>query len=297
MINLNVQGRAITAESAPWARWRAVTPGWFDAAAVKLLYGRTLEPADALEESEAVVVVTRTLARQLYGSAEDAVGRSIAFSWDGTNWRRIVGVVSDVEDLQLSSTPPATLFFPTGGFMNWAVFLVRFRPDAPLSDASDVRRAVWEADAGLPVPSVLRLSDEVGGSVAGDRFNLLVMGVFGAVALVLSVMAIYGLILFAVRQRTREIGVRLALGARSTEVVRLLLLRGMAITTAGLVVGALVALRLSRYLDELLFGEPGSRVPMLLVAALVVAATAGLATWLPARRASRVDPREALSAE
>jgi len=297
MINLNVQGRAITAESAPWARWRAVSPTWFAAAGVGLLQGRLLEPADDDPNAEPVLVVTRTLARRLFGSAEAAVGRNVAFSWDGTNWRRIVGVVSDVEDLELASSPPATLFLPAGGYMSWAIFLVRFRPDAPLAAAREVRRAVWAADDGLPVPSVERLSDRIGGSVASDRFNLLVMGLFGAVALVLSVMAIYGLVLFSVRRRTREIGVRLALGARSVEVVGLVFRRGMVIAAVGVTAGSLLALRLSRYLDELLFGEAGSRLPLLVAAALTVAVTTAVATWLPARRATRVAPRDALTSE
>ncbi len=297
VINLNVEGRAITAETAPWARWRAVSPSWFAAADLELLDGRLLRPADVDENAESVVVVTRTLARQLFGDPATAVGRRVAFGWDGANWRRIVGVVSDFEDLELASTPPAALFFPSGGYLSWAVFLVRFRPDAPLASASAVRAAVWAADPSLPVPSVARLADRVSASVAGDRFDLLVMGALGVVALVLSVMAIYGLILFAVRQRTREIGVRLALGARSGEVIGLLLRRGMAITAAGVAVGAILSLSLSHYLDELLFGEAASRVPMLLAAALAVALTAALATWLPARRATRVDPREALGAE
>ncbi len=297
VINLNVQGRAITAETAPWTRWRAVSSTWFDAADVRLLEGRLLEPADDGESAESVVVVTRTLARQLFGDAASAIGRSVAFGWDGTNWRRIVGVVSDVEDLELATTPPATLFFPSGGMLPWAVFLVRFHAEAPLASANEIRNAVWGADPALPVPSVRRLADGVRASVASDRFDLLVMGALGAVALILSVMAIYGLILFAVRQRTREIGLRLALGARSTEVVGLLVRRGAAITALGVVAGALVSLWLSRYLDDLLFGAVGSRVPMLLAAALTVAATAAVATWVPARRATRVDPREALGAE
>jgi len=296
-VDVNVEGQPTSPDAAPFAPWRAVSRTYLDAAGLELLHGRTFEAPDFDEGAADVVVVTRTLARQLFGDPASAVGRRIAFGWDGTNYRRIVGVVSDLEDRELAGAPPATFFMPAAGFMNWSVFLVRFRPGAPLVEASEVRRAVWDVDPNLPVPTVERLADRVGGSVTSPRFNVLVMGMLGIVALVLSVMAIYGLILFAVRQRTREIGVRLALGARASGVVALLLRRGLVITAAGTAVGALLSLGLSRYLDSLLFGEVGSRVPTLLAAAVVVTFTALAATWIPARRASRVDPREALGAE
>ena len=297
VINLAVEGRPTTPQTAPFVRWRAVSRTYFAAAAAELLEGRLLERADFDDDAEDVVVVSRSLARNLFGSARAALNERLAFGWDGTNWRRIVGVVTDMEDRELATEPPPTLYIPGAGAMNWAVLLVRYQPGADPADAAAIRQAIWSVDPGLPVPSVEPLSELVARSVAGPRFNLLVMAVFGSVALLLSLPGIYGLVLFAVRQRTREIGVRLALGARASGVVGLMLLRGIRITTLGVAGGVGLSLLLGRYLDALVFGGEESRGPLLAAAAATVAITAMLATWLPARRATRVDPREALTAE
>jgi predicted permease len=301
VINVNVEGRPATPATAPFVRWRAVSGDYFGAADLHLLAGRTLSAADDREDAEPVVMVTETMARQLFGEPGAALDQRIGMGWDGTNYRRIVGVVSDLEDRELESTPPAVFFWPAMGGLNWAVFLVRYAPGAPLSTSADVRQAIWDVDGTLPVPSVVRLSGALGAAAATPRFNVLILGLFGGVALILSLMAVYGLVLFALRQRTREIGVRLALGARPGGVTGMLVRRGMRVTAAGIAGGVLLsatlALALDRTLDTLVFGGRLLDPLWLGAATLTVAVAAVGATWIPASRATRVDPREALSAE
>lgn len=294
--NLNVEGRPSSPDEAPFVRWRIVDQSYFAAMEMAPIEGRLFRSSDFDEESEAVVVVTRSLARRLFGDEPGAaVGRRIATSWNGTNWRRIVGVVPDVEDVAISLEPPRTLFFPAVGGWSQVVFMVRFDGD-PLSRRR-LQEAVWQVEPGLPVPVVEPLSAALDDVVATPRFNLFILAIFAGVALVLAVMGVYGVTLFAVRRRLREIGVRIALGSREGEVVRLMLGRGLRVAGLGTAAGVLLALGLSRFIETLLF-ETAPRDPGALLAAAVVALVAsGLATWLPARRASRVDPVEVLAAE
>ncbi len=297
VVGVNVEGQPTTADQAPFVRWRAVSRGWLRAADLKPRAGRTFEVVDFDRNAEDVVVLTTSLAHMLFGGDDQAVGKRIAMGWDGRNYRRVVGVVDDMQDRAMTGGPAPLFFFPEPGALPWVNLLVRFEGDVPLASASAVREAIWSVDAGLPVPSVERLDQRYADSVADHGFNLLVIAVFAGVALTLSLLGIYGLVLFTVERRTREIGVRIALGAHPRRVVRLLLAGGIRPALLGVVAGVVLSRVLTRSLDGLLFQTDASAPAHVLVPALLMALASLAAVWIPAQRATRVEPRESLRAE
>lgn len=295
--SLAVEGRENRPETAPFVRWRAVGAGWFDAVGSSPVAGRVLGPADFAETAEPVVVLGESLARRVAASAAEAVGARVAMGWDGTNWYRVVGVVPDVEDLGVAAEAPLTFYLPGEGAMSSVTFLVRLASASLDPPVPAIRRAIADVDSGLAVPEISPLRLGAAQGVAAPRFNVAVVGLFGAVALVLAVMGVYGVSLFAVHQRTKEIAIRIALGARPGRVVRLMLGRGLLVVWVGVACGALLALGASAAMQAMLF-RTSSRDPLVLATAcLVVGLSAALATWLPARRAGKTNPVAALRGE
>jgi predicted permease len=296
-VRVAVDGRVNTQESAPFVRWRAIGSGFFNAAGVSPTSGRLFEPADFGGQAEQVVVLGESLARRLAGDADAAVGLRIAMGWDGTNWRRVAGVVRDIEDLAVADEAPLTFYLPAEGGLATTTFLVRLESEATVVSAQAIRRAIWDVDPALAVPTVDPLGPRALRSVAAPRFNVAIVGIFGAVALVIAVMGVYGVTLFSVHQRTREIGVRIALGARPSRIVRMVLGRTLAVAGTGAVVGLGLALALAGTIESILF-RTSPRDPLVLAAAAVVAGAATLvAAWLPARHAGATDPVRALRAD
>lgn len=212
MAHLPVEGRPSGPGETYFARWGSVTPGFFRAAGVRVLRGRGLEPTDYQPGALAVVVVTESFAERLFPDA-DPVGRRVAMGGNGTNWRTVVGIVEDVRDIGLEESPQPLFFMPETGGWPWMTILVRTSAD-PESLVGAVRREIWGLDPTIAVPTVEPLSASKRRALAGPRFNLLLMGAFEAVAMVLAVLAIYGIMSHTVVQRTREIGIRIALGAQ-----------------------------------------------------------------------------------
>jgi len=293
-IDLSVEGRASGPGETRSARWRSVTPGFFRASGVALVRGRALRPADYATDAEAVVVVTGALARDLFGK-EDPIGRRIAMGVNGDNWRRIVGISEDVRDVALAEPPQPTFFMPELGWP-WMTLLVRAQRD-PAALATPVRKAIWSVNANLPVPTVEPMSARVATAVLRPRFQMIVMAGFALVALLLAAVGIYGVISQLVASQTREIGVRLALGAAPAGILRRVLTRGATLVGAGLLLGAVASFALARTMGSLLFEtEPADPLTFLGVAGVLAAV--GLASvLLPARRAARVEPLRALRAE
>ncbi len=296
-IDLAIEGAPSSPEDAQFVRWRLAGAGYFAAAGLELVTGRLFESHDFAEDAEDVVVVTRSLATEFFGDVESALGRRIAMGWDGTNWQRIVGVIPDVEDLRIGTEPPLTFFMPDRGGWPWVIFLVRSENPQVSPNAQAIREAIWSVDAGLPVPVVEPLRASRDASVAGPRFNLALMSVFGTVALLLSIMGVYGVTQFAVSRRTQEIGVRLALGAEPKSVVRLLLRQGFGLALIGVVGGIAMAIWLSRFVESLLFQTAPTDPTSAVGAAGVTFLAVMLATWIPALRAANIEPTSALAAD
>ncbi len=293
--NLSVEGRPSGPGETSFARWRSVTAGFFEAAGVSLLRGRTLEPADFAPDAPAAIVVTDAFARRLF-PGEDPIGRRVAMGVNGTNWRTIVGMVEDVRDIRLAEAPQPLFFLPEVGGWPWMTLLVRTAADpAPLAPA--VRSAIWSVGPTLAIPTVEPISAARRDAMSGPRFNLLLMAAFAAVALFLAVIGVYGIMSHTVLRRTREIGIRIALGARPERVLRMVVGRGLRLVLAGVAVGAVAALAFARLLGSLLFETAPSDPATLAGTAALLTGVALAAAWVPARRAARADPMEALRHE
>jgi putative ABC transport system permease protein len=284
---------------SPVADVRMVTPGAFAAMGVPLRRGRLIAATDSPERSK-VVVVNEGMAEEFW-PGEDPIGRKINMDWDGHYTFEVVGVVADVHLTALETKPRATLYFPVEQLPNsFMTMMVRSKTSAGPS-LSAIKAAMAAVDPGLPVAEVRTLEAIVSRSLALPRFLLLLLAVFSTTAIVLAAIGLYGVLSYAVGQRRPEVGVRVALGARPVDIRRLILGEGFLLAGVGLVAGAIGAFGLARVLSGIVSGllfevsptDPGAYAAV----ALVLGAAAFLAAWLPARRASRVDPVVALRSE
>jgi putative ABC transport system permease protein len=279
----------------PVAKWRIVTPGYFEALDVPLLRGRRIEEADRDGKS---FVVTRTFAERFWPGA-DAVGRRIHFGGadPGDDPWTVVGVVGDVRDTALSQAPLPTVYVAYQK-IPWMhqTWLVETAAE-PAAVAAAVRSELRRLLPGVPVPEVLPLADDLGRARANPRFQALLMAAFALAAATLAAAGVYGLMAFAVARRTREIGIRLALGARQATVVRMIARQGAALVAVGTALGLAGALALARTLESLLYETAPAEPATYAAAAALLAGAALLAAYLPARRAAAVDPTTALAAE
>jgi putative ABC transport system permease protein len=280
----------------PLAELRIASPGFFPSLGIPVLRGRDFTESDG-ESGPPVAIVNEVLARRHF-PGEDPLGRRILF--DGQSFA-IVGVVGNVRQAGLDVDPLAEIYFPYAlpYSMQWlsdSVLVIRTELP-PESLADEVRAAVRSVDPALPLYDVLTMEAVIDESLAGRRLNLWLLAVFAGMALVLAAAGLYGVISYLVAQRTREIGVRIALGAQTRDVVGLVMRQGTGLTGAGITLGLLGAFVLTRVLESLLYGV-SARDPLTYAAlAALLGAIALFATWLPARRASRVDPILAIRAE
>jgi len=297
-INFSVEGRESQGqEDFLAADWRSVTPGFFQALGIPLRRGRLLTEADRKGTPD-VVVITQTMADRLW-PGEDPIGRRIHFGGgqDGDNALTIVGVVGDVRDLDIAEEARNVLFLPYQQ-VPWPQMTLLIKTTGPQAGlAAAIRREIRAVDGDLPIPEVQPLRQSLSNAVAAPRFRMFLFGIFAAVALVLATIGVYGVMMFAVAQRTREIGVRLALGARPWGVVRLVLRRGLFLTLLGIALGWTGAFALTRFLASLLYGTAPTDAATFAAVALLLAGVATVAGYLPARRAAAIDPRLAFSAE
>lgn len=271
-------------------RLNAVSPGYLKALGVRLLRGRWLSEA---ESSGNAVLLNESMARQAFG-AMDPVGRQISTPGPAT----VVGVVSDLKYSQLDADPPPEIYIPYQQlpFLAGTSVAVRTAGDASAM-APAIRKLISGVDPTQPVFDVKTMEQALSDSIAPRRFNLFLLGTFAAVALLLALVGIYGVIAYSVAQRTREIGVRMALGAQRREVVRMVVREGMAMALAGMAAGLAGAWGLTHLMASLLYDVKANDPATFAAVAAALAATALLACWIPALKAARVDPMVALRYE
>jgi putative ABC transport system permease protein len=283
----------------PFALWRVVSPDYFRAMGIPLLRGRYFELHDS-PESTPVVLINRRFAEQ-YWPAEDAIGKRLKVGpADSQNaWLTVVGVVGDVRQTGLYEQK-LEFYVPymqeRRSFMAPRDLVVRTKAE-PGVIAAAVRKAVWAVDKDQPVSNVRTLDEVFSAAISQERFQALMLGLFAALALVLACVGLYGVISYSVVQRTHEIGVRMALGARPVDVLRLVIREGMLLTFAGLVLGVVAGTFVTRVLTDMLFGVT-PRDPLTFVGVpVLLLGVAFLACYIPARRATRIDPLIALRYE
>ena len=290
-----VEGRAEPPGADLSANYTALTPGYFRALQIPLARGRLITEHDAADAPK-VCVISQTLARQVF-PGEDPLGKRLVFGFKESVSREIVGVVADVQRDGRGAASRPEMYVPFAQEPWWAAYLVVRTAGDPSHVSGIVREAVHALDPGLPIESVQPMTEIVAESTAPPRFRAMLLSLFGAAALLLAVVGIYGVLSYSVGRRTRELGIRVALGAESRDVLRLVIGEGLALTGAGLAAGAAGAAILTRFLATLLFGVGRFDPVTYAGVALALVAAGLLACWVPARRATRVDPVTALRAE
>jgi putative ABC transport system permease protein len=299
----SIEGRPPAARGEPrLAAPRWVSLDYFKAMKIQLLKGRVFTEGDSINALP-VIIINEAMARQ-YWPNEDPIGKRVAstddnFWRDKPLWREIVGVVKDVRYTALDTEARAQMYTPFNQFP--PVFsdrtLVARTDGDPMSLVAAVRGEVKAIDKDQPISHIRTMEELVAGSVSQRRFNMLLLAVFAGVALLLAAVGIYGVMSYSVEQRTREIGLRMALGAQTRDVIRLVVGRGMTLTLIGAVIGLIAAFGLTRLIKSLLYGVSATDPVTFLVIAPLLALVAMLACYLPARRATKVDPLVALKAE
>ena len=302
-IGIRVDGRPVNPDRLDIAHTRLVTPGYMETLGIPLERGRQLTEADVAPGAARVILVNETFARAVFGET-DPIGERIS-GWapsDRPEWREIVGVVGDVPVFGRESDVPPEIFIPVtqepagawNAFQRVMTLVVKTRPGIPVAPA--IRSAVASVDATIPLWDLQPMDAALAQSTATRRFNTMLLTLLGITGLVLAAIGIYGVMAFFVGQRTHEIGVRVALGASSASVVRMVVRQALIVVSLGIVIGGVAAFWATRSLDAMLF-RTDAQDPVAFAGGSAVLLLAALAaSWLPARRAARVDPLRALSA-
>jgi putative ABC transport system permease protein len=301
--SFQIEGRVAPADDKSLsASFMPVGPDYFDTVGVRMVAGRKFTPQDD-QDHPGVAIVNESFVKHYFPN-EDPLGRRMRPSPPGRIWKNqrltsfeIVGVVHDVKFAGLDAPSEPAYYLPASQApLQDMMMLVRTTTD-PLSVVGAVRQAVLSIDPNQPISDVKTLQKIVDDSIAQRRLNMLLMGLFGGLAMLLSAVGIYGLLSYAVTQRTQEMGIRMALGAQISDVLKLVLRQGMMLALAGEVIGLIAALALTRMIRGLLFGVTPNDAMTFVVVAGVLAVVALLACYLPARRATKVDPLVALRYE
>jgi predicted permease len=291
----------------PMRRMKVVSPGYFAAIGTRMIAGRDITWSD-IDRRAKVAIVSENFAREVWGSSAEALGQRIRDSAPTSTdlWREIVGVVEDVHEDALYQAAPAFVYWPVmmenfGGsplFVMRAVNLVIRSDEAGRESLlNGVRNAVWSVNSSMPVFLVRTMKDLYDESMARTSFALIMLAIAAAMALALGVIGIYGVIAYVVAQRSREIGIRLALGAAPAQLKRMFVRQGLTLTAIGAAVGLLTAVALTQWMSSLLFGVERLDPPTYAAVLAVLAMAAALASYVPARRAAAVDPVGTLTAE
>ena len=282
----------------PDAQNRQATPGWFAAMGIPLVRGRLIESYDQ-KQAPRVVVVNEEFARRFFPNG-DPIGTRIRLGKLTAEfpWATIVGIVGDVRNFALDEPAEPVMYWPVAQIRATPALAIVLRTDGdPAALASAVRGAIAEIDHAQPIYDMQTLEQLVAKSLGQRRFTLMLMLLFGVIALVLSAVGIYGVMAFAVTQRTQEIGIRMALGARTIDVLKLVVGSGMYLAAIGVILGLVGAFAITRLMTSLLFGVSPTDVATFVLVSAGLLLVALLACYLPARRATKVDPLIALRYE
>jgi putative ABC transport system permease protein len=302
-----IAGRPLDGRSHGVVNVTTVSPGYFEVFKIPILGGRGFKDSDR-NGGAPVVIINEAMARRFWprndGSGDPLKG-SLVFPDLPTRPWQIVGIAGDVHADGLSRKTPPIVYFSAAqapeGLNAYLVrspmaWVVRTRGE-PHAGSLVIQKELREASGGLPVASIRSMDEILVRSTAGREFNMLLLSIFGGSALVLAAIGIYGLMAYSVQQRTKEIGIRMALGAKSSDVRNMVLLQGMRLILVGVAIGIPTALSLTRFIASFLFGVKAQDPVVFGSVPIFLSAVAIFAVWLPARRASRMNPIEALRHE
>jgi putative ABC transport system permease protein len=293
-----IEGREAQAETDNLvADRRMISTDYFNALAIPILRGRGFTEQDN-QDATGVVIVSESWVRRFFPNGEPIGNRIKLGGPDSTRpWLSIVGVAGDVRDTALESDPRPCVYLPYPQFPSSGMTLIVRAAFDPGSLTSAIRNEVWAVDKDQPVTNVKTMSQYVADSAATRRFNALLLSVFATLAVVLASVGIYGVMSYSVSQRVHEIGIRLALGAQPSQVVKLVAGRGMAPVFAGVAIGLAGAFALTRVMTSLLYGVSATDSTTFVIVPVLLIAVAALASYIPSRRATKVDPMVALRCE
>lgn len=281
---------------ADYADIRIATPEYFQTMSIPLVRGRNFNEHD-IKGSVPVALINEETARQVF-PGEDPIGQFIENFGPKNEKLQVVGVVGNVRHLALETSPRPELYQPLGQGTWPLVFVaVRTAPENPLTLLPAIQQAVWSVNKSVPLGNPRTMNDLIARTLLQKKFTMLLLSIFAGAALLLAAIGLYGVISYSVAQRTRELGIRIALGAQRGDVLRLILRQGMTLVAAGVIFGIAASLGLTRLIASLLYGISASDPITFLILSAALVLVAFIACWLPARRASAVDPIVALHAE
>ena len=302
----SVVGRPLTGPSHGFAHWQNISPAYFKVLGIPLERGRLFTDRDD-ERADDVVIINQAMAREYWQDDNPLNDRILIAPNVGPEFdeppRQIVGVVADIREDALDQSPHPTMYVPIAQVTDARnqrgkniVWIIRTRIE-PHPLIPSVEHELQQASAGLPVGGLRSMNEVVSQSMARQDFNMELLTIFGGAALLLAAIGIYGVIAYSVQQRTREIGIRVALGARSSDVRNMVVFHGMRLALIGIVLGLCFSLGLTRLISGFLFGVQARDLAVFVLTPIFLSGVAFLAVWLPARRASRLNPLEALRHE
>ena len=300
---IQVEGQPVVEMAdQPEVSVRLTSPGYFSAMHIPLLRGRDFSDADRAN-STPVVIVSESIARRFWPN-QDPIGKRLTLTFSPGKVHEIVGVVRDVKINELASKEPETMlywpygqYYESGKFRGFGLSLAVRTSTDPAAAAGDIENAVHQRSATMPITDVHTMDDLLAEAISPQRFNMMLLAAFAALAVLLASVGIYSVLAYAVRRRKREIGIRMALGADVPDVLRMVVAEGLRPTLIGVAIGAVGALALSRVLSSLVYGVKPTDIPTFVSVSVLLIAVGLFASALPAYRASRVNPLDTLRDE
>jgi FtsX-like permease family len=297
------EGKEYPGGVAPLRRFEFVSPGFLHTTGTRMIAGREFTWSD-IYGLRPMVMVSENLAREIWGAPSAAIGKRLRWT-PISPWQEVAGVIQDVRQNGIQERAPEIVYWPimmsfgpnTLLVRRAVTFVIRSERTGTESFLTQVRQAVWSVNASLPLASVRTVRDIYDESLATTSFTLVMLGIAGAMALMLGLIGVYGVISYAVSQRQREIGIRLVLGAQKRELRRMFVRQALALLAAGVGLGLVASLGLAHLMKSLLFGVSPFDPLTYIAVPIVLAAATALASYLPARRATAINPVEALKAE
>ena len=278
--------------------YRAIGPGYFATMGIPVIRGRDFTDRDNGDSKDVVIISEKTA--QQFWPGQDPIGKRLkpGFSTSSSPWREVIGIVKDVRQNDFVASPKRQMYFTYRQLKNISANALVVRTNIePTSLAAPVRNAVWSVDKDQTVADIDTMDHIVAKAVARQRFSMLLLGLFAALALLLASIGIYGVMSYSVAQRTREIGIRIALGARRADVLQMTVKQALKLVGVGMITGLIAAFLLTRVLASLLFGISATDPITFIGISVVLLVVAVLASYIPALRATKVDPITALRAQ